>query len=151
MLYIPPWLELARMEAKAGVREVLGPDHNPRIIEYGTAVDLIVSTDEVPWCSDFINWLFMELGEERTRSARARSWLRWGIPLQHAALGCVMVLKRGGGDQPGPEVIDAPGHVGLLVDKPEPDTVTIIAGNQGNRVCEQQFHVERILGMRWPG
>jgi len=151
MLYIPPWLELARKEAAAGVREVLGDEHNPRIIEYGTAVDLIVTTDEVPWCSDFMNWLFMELDMERTRSARARSWLRHGISLRYAALGAICILKRGGGSQPGKDVIDAPGHVGLLVDMLEPKTVTILAGNQGNRVCEDVFPLDRLLDMRWPG
>ena len=151
MLYIPPWLELARKEARSGVREIPGPEHNPRIIEYGKAVHLDVSTDEIPWCSDFVNWLFMELKMERTKSARARSWLRWGIPLQHAALGAVCILKRGVGDQPGKEILHAPGHVGVLTDMLEPETVTILAGNQGNRVCEDVFPLSRLLEMRWPG
>jgi uncharacterized protein (TIGR02594 family) len=151
MLYIPPWLELLREEARTGVREVLGPEHNPRIIEYGTAVDLIVSTDEIPWCSDVINWLFMKLKMERTRSAAARSWLEYGISLKYAALGAICIFKRGGGWQPSKEVIDAPGHVGLLVDIVEPDTMTILGGNQGNRICEDVYPRNLLLDMRWPG
>lgn len=151
MLYIPPWLELARKEARSGVREIPGAEHNPRIIEYGKAVTLDVRTDEVPWCSDFVNWLFMELAMERTRGANARSWLEWGIRLEVAALGAVCVLSRGGGQQPGRDVIDAPGHVGVLTDMLEPGTVTILAGNQGDRVCEDVFPLSRLLDMRWPG
>jgi len=151
MLYIPPWLRTMQREARAGVREIPGAEHNPRIIEYGRAVDLTVTDDEIPWCSNLVNWVFKELGMERTRSARARSWLKWGIPLQHAALGAVCVFSRGGGDQPGKDVIAAPGHVGLLVDMLEPETVTIQAGNQGNRICEDVFPLWRLLDMRWPG
>ena len=150
MIYVPPWLELMQKEARSGVREIAGAEHNPRIIEYGKAVDLHVSTDEIPWCSDVMNWVFMQLRMARTRSARARSWLAWGISLQIPALGAVCVLKRGGGNQPGKDVIAAPGHVALLVDMLEPDTVTLLAGNQGDRICEQVFPVERLLDMRWP-
>jgi len=151
MLYIPPWLELARAEARIGVREIPGEGHNPHIVTYGTAVGLYVTTDEIPWCSNFINWLFMQLDMRRTASARARSWLEWGIPLSHPALGCVVILQRGGGDQPGKDVIEAPGHVGLLVDRIEPDRVTLLGGNQGNRVCENTYLEDRVLDYRWPG
>ncbi len=151
MLYIPPWLRTMQREARAGVREIPGPEHNPRILVYGKSVTYTVTTDEIPWCSNLVNWCFMELEMERTRSAAARSWLMWGIPLQHAALGAVCILKRGGGDQPGKDTIDAPGHVGLLTDMLEPETVTIMAGNQGNRICEDVFPLDRLLDMRWPG
>jgi len=151
MLYIPPWLRTLQREARAGVREIPGSEHNPRIVEYGRAVDLTVTTDEIPWCSNVINWSFWQLSMKRTRSARARSWLKWGISLQHAALGAVCVFSRGVGPQPGRDVIEAPGHVGLLVDMLEPETVTILAGNQGDRICEQVFPVARLLAMRWPG
>src|SRR5690606_39921274 len=52
----------------------------------------------------------------RTNSARARSWLRVGItvPIESATKGWdIVVLKRGQGPQPGPEIINAPGHVGF--------------------------------------
>jgi len=150
MIYIPSWLESAIFEMRKGITEIPGEGHNPRILEYGTAVDLTVTTDEIPWCSNFVNWVFMDLEMERTRSARARSWLRWGDRLTVPALGCVVILQRGTGEQPGPEVIDAPGHVGLLTGMDEPGTVTLIGGNQSNKVCERTYPFSRVLAMRYP-
>jgi uncharacterized protein (TIGR02594 family) len=149
--YVPPWLELARQEARMGVKEIPGEEHNAHIVTYGTAVGLYVTTDEVPWCSNFVNWIFMQLEMKRTASARARSWLEWGIPLQNPALGAVVVFKRGTGPQPGKDVIEAPGHVFLLTDMLEPGTVTGIGGNQGNRVCERTYSLDDVLDIRWPG
>ena len=150
VIYLPPWLELARAEAKVGRKEILGVQHNAQIVNYGEAVSLNITDDEIPWCSNFINWLFMELDMERTASARARSWLEWGIPLCEPAMGCVVILKRGPGNQPGKDVIAAPGHVGLLTDMLEPDSVTLLGGNQSNQVCERTYSLDRVLDYRWP-
>jgi uncharacterized protein (TIGR02594 family) len=150
MIYVPPWLRLAEDEMNRGVQERPGGAHNPRIIEYGTAVSLNVTTDEVPWCSNFINWLMRELSIDRTHSARARSWLLYGQRLTYPALGCVVVMKRGGPGQPGPDVIAAQGHVGLLTAMPEPGRMTILGGNQSNRVCEKTYPLSLMLDMRYP-
>jgi uncharacterized protein (TIGR02594 family) len=151
MLYLPPWLRLAQQEAMMGREEIHGSFHNSHIVAYGKAVGLFVTDDELPWCSNFINWLFLQLDMKRTDSARARSWLEWGIPLQNPALGAVCVLSRGPGVQPGKNIIEAPGHVGLLTDMLVPDSVTLLGGNQGNRVCERTYSLDRVLDLRWPG
>jgi uncharacterized protein (TIGR02594 family) len=150
MLYIPPWLRLAQQEAMMGREEIHGPLHNSHILNYGKAVTHSVTTDEIPWCSNFINWLFMQLDMPRTGSAMARYWLEWGIPLTSPALGCVAILSRGPLPQPGKEVIEAQGHVGLLTDMLEPNSVTLLGGNQGDKVCERTYPLDQLLDLRWP-
>lgn len=151
MLYVPPWLEIARQECRTGVVEIPGSDHNARILEYGKAVDLIVTTDEIHWCSNFVNFCMEQADIRCTRSARARSWLQWGIPLQVPALGCIAIFQRGRGRQPDKTVIDAPGHVFIMTDLPEPGLIAGIGGNQRDKVCETTYTLDRLLDLRWPG
>lgn len=151
MIYAPPWLQIARADALRGVLEQPGPNQNhPRILAMHAHCRLHATTDEVPWCSAAVSTWLDEAGRESTKSARARSYLNWGIHLPDPAFGCIVVLKRGRGRQPGPEVLDAPGHVGLLIDVIG-DDVVVLGGNQSDSVCERPYKIERVLGYRWPG
>lgn len=118
------------------------------------------TADEVPWCSAFANRIAWICRLPRSKSARARSWLTVGevIPASNAEPGFdVVILKRGGGNQPGPEVIAAPGHVGFYAgyeppqaptfDKPE-GRILILGGNQSDGVTVTGFDAARILGIR---
>ncbi len=153
MIYVPPWLELAREDCKRGIMEIPGPEHHPRIVEAHSRTTLNASTDEIPYCSSMM-CLWIEdcgLGLHSTKSAAARSWLRWGIHISIPAFGAITVMKRGGSGQPGANVLDAPGHVGLFIDQPTPSEVTILGANQSNQVCERTYPADRILGFRWAG
>jgi len=102
--------------------------------------------DEISWCSAFLNGMAWELRLPRSKSAAARSWLAVGqaIDLMEATVGFdIVVLKRGAGDQPGPEVIQAPGHVGLFAGRS-----SLLAGNQGNAVSVAPFDPAKVLGVR---
>jgi len=102
--------------------------------------------DEVAWCSAFLQEPFRLLGLPRSKSAAARSWLTIGrvITIEQAKVGFdVVILKRGAGPQPGPEVIQAPGHVGLYA-----GPGNLLAGNQGNMVSVAPFDPSRVLGVR---
>lgn len=151
MIYLPPWLEAASKEARSGVLEIAGAEHHPRILTYHSSTTLRATADEVPWCSSFVNWCMVAVGEPGTDSARARSWLHYGVPLRVPALGCVVVLKRGGANEPGAEVVNAKGHVGFFIDEPTPGEVIVLGGNQSNQVCERTYPESRVLGYRWPG
>jgi uncharacterized protein (TIGR02594 family) len=119
-----------------------------------------VEGDEIPWCSALVNYVCWLLRLPRSKSLAARSWLGVGFPiaLEEARPGYdIVVLKRGGKDQPGPEVMAAPGHVGLFagVEHParvfgDPDNrqVLVLGGNQADQVSVAPFHVERVLGVR---
>jgi len=111
-----------------------------------------VQDDETPWCSAFANWIAWLLGCKRSNSLAARSWIKVGTEVWPGAARPgfhVVVLQRGVGQQPGPEVLNAPGHVGFF-DGFDPDgqRVWLIGGNQGNAVSRAAFPRTRILAIR---
>lgn len=133
------------------VREVAGEKDHPLIRWWlslcGFGFDV---HDETSWCSAFVNGCAWDLRLPRSKSAMARSWLQVGISIsleQATPDYCVVVLKRGTGPQPGPEVTNAPGHVGLFAGR-EGNFVLLLGGNQGNQVSVARFDVADILGVR---
>lgn len=135
-----------------GLHELPGAAHEPFIqwcfsLCAGFGKD---TADEVPWCSAFMQGIAYIHGLPRSGKASARSWLGVGYAVEadRAMAGDVVILKRGTGDQPGPEVLDAPGHVGLLVGFKPGGLVSLLGGNQGDKVSIADFPVERILGIR---
>lgn len=111
--------------------------------------------DETPWCSAFANWIAWHLRLPRSKSLAARSWLKVGVPINLAEAephNDVVILQRGSGNQPGPEVIAAPGHVGFFAGiegGPGPGgRVLLLGGNQSDAVSVAPFRVEDVLGVR---
>lgn len=147
----PRWLAIAYEEMRRGVKELPGASHEERILLYHGATHLRATADEVPWCSAFACWCMEHADVNSPSSARARDWLEWGVPVSslHPPQGAVVVLKRGGHGQPGPEVQNAPGHVGFLWTLGEPGRIVLLGGNQGDSVSLGIFPTERILGVRW--
>lgn len=137
-LIVPKWMEVA--EKELGEHEVAGSAANPRITEYHQQTSLKATSDEVPWCSSFVNWVMIQAGFRGTYSAAARSWESWGIPLKEPKFGCVVVLKRGSGGQ---------GHVGFYVGE-GPDHVKVLGGNQGDQVSIANFNKDKVIAYRWP-
>lgn len=134
----------------AGIKEIPGSENNPQVMAMLRLDQQWPENDEVPWCSAFMNYITWLLRLPRSKDLRARSWLLVGRPvaLEEAAPGFdVVILKRGGGDQPGPEVIDAQGHVGLYAGL-EYDRILLLGGNQSNTVCVSGYPVNRLLGIR---
>lgn len=132
--------EIAKCEI--GVAEVKGAEANPRIIEYAATTSLKATSDEVPWCSSFANWVVSQAGAKGTNSASARSWLDWGKVIDKPELGCIVVFKRGAPPS---------GHVAFC-DHPDISNgiVRVIGGNQGDMVKVARFPVEDVLGYRKP-
>jgi uncharacterized protein (TIGR02594 family) len=136
---IPKWLEIASHEL--GVSEIVGLDHNKRILQYHSETSLKATSDEIPWCSSFVNWVMKQSMIKGTYSAAARSWLNWGYESASLVNGCIVVLKRGNDEKSG--------HVGFLVGHDE-SFVHILGGNQSNKVCVQKYARHDVLGYRWP-
>ncbi len=90
----PRWLGTARQEL--GQTEILGSQHNPRILEYLHTTGAWWTTDETPWCSAFCNWVMIQSGIEGTNSATALSWRNWqgSVTLDRPALGAIAVKTR---------------------------------------------------------
>ena len=133
-----------------GLQEVEGHTANPQILAMLQLDARWPQGDEIAWCSAFVNYVAWLLGLQRSKSLAARSWLAVGTPVaqEDAVPGFdVVILKRGGGNQPGPEVLDAQGHVGFFAGR-EPGAVRVLGGNQGDAVSEEAFPASRILGIR---
>ena len=137
----------------AGTSEVSGATANPMVMAMLKLDADWPEDDSVPWCSAFMNFICWLCRLPRSKSLRARSWLAigrpvsWQGPIVEAAVGDVVILQRGKGEQPGPEVLDAPGHVGFFAGF-EGDKVLILGGNQSDTVKISSYAASRILGMR---
>lgn len=130
-----------------GQREIQGAE-NPRILEYWRATDTKVSSDEVPWCAAFVNWVLMKCGIEGTLSGLAKSFLHWKngspIPLSAARRGDIVVLER---QKPHPTF----GHVAFFDSYDAPiDTVRLLGGNQSNAVTVAPYPTNRIISIIRP-
>ena len=132
-----------------------GQESNPQIMAMLKLDNSWPDDDSVPWCSCFVSYVCWLLGLKRSKSLRARSWLKVGqaIPFTDLRRGAdLIVFKRGRGPQPGPDVIDAPGHVGFFSRDVWPikglRQVEILGGNQNNSVCLKKYPVSKILGCR---
>lgn len=139
-----------------GMREVPGSGHNPMILAMlklrgeEASFDGWPESDEVPWCSGFVGFCCWILNVPGSKSLRARSWLLVGRPIgleEARAGGDVVVFKRGGGSQPGPEVIEAPGHVAFFAGL-EAGDVLVLGGNQSDSVSIARYPRDRVLGVR---
>src|SRR5262245_10482745 len=66
----PQWMEVAALEL--GVHEDARPGyHNQRIVEYHKTTSLAASSDEVPWCASFVNWVLQQTNRRGTNNALA--------------------------------------------------------------------------------
>jgi uncharacterized protein (TIGR02594 family) len=133
------------------VLEVPGDGDHPLIVWWLSLCGLGFDVhDEVAWCSAFVNGMAWDLRLPRSKSALARSWLAVGasVPLGEAQVGYdVVIIQRGTGSQPGPDVLNAPGHVGLFAGV-EDKNILILGGNQGDAVSVARYPKSRLLGVR---
>jgi uncharacterized protein (TIGR02594 family) len=133
-----------------GIKETAGLTSTPLVLAMLRLDASWVTDDVTSWCSAFPNFICWLCGAPRSRSLAARSWLLVGtsIPLTDARVGNdVVVLSRGAGKQPGPDVIAAPGHVGFYAGQ-DATQVFLLGGNQGDAVSIAKFPKTRILGIR---
>lgn len=136
-----------------GTEEGPGKENNALIVGWLREVAPWASGDDVAWCSVFVTTIAKHLGLPFPRNPlglRARSWLAIGTPVQLSdarAEEDVVILKRGRGNQPGPEVLDWTGHVGWFADH-TPGEVHLLGGNQSDAVTVQRFDTGDILGIR---
>lgn len=133
-----PWMQIA--EKEIGTSEKTSGDNN-RILEYFKATTLKANHDETPWCSAFANWVLKQAGYKRTKSAWARSWLDYGLPIAKPVYGCIAVYERNGagGDS----------HVCFWAGTEKGDD-WCLGGNQMNMVKYQRQDKGKLLGYRWP-
>lgn len=138
-----------------GTRELSNAkENNPLILAFIQCCDNIPPelSDEVPWCSAFVNFIMKNLRLPRTRALSAKSWMNIGVAVSsynNAIVDSDIVIMNRGNNP-------ALGHVGFYAgfhfdNKPEGATgnsVMILGGNQNNQVCIESFPVSMIAGIR---
>lgn len=128
-----------------GEKEVPGAGNNPRIIRWGreSGVDWY-SADKTAWCAIFCNGVLVDSGYPSTKSALARSFMKYGQKLTYPKPGAIVVFPRG--KDP------LYGHVGIVEKVHGDGRMTIVNGNVGDMVCRSVRRVSEILpgGIRWP-
>lgn len=138
---MPAWIDHAR--TFVGLREYPGARHNPTILTWWKRIFADFRDDETPWCAAFVGGVLEEVGVKSTRSAAARSYLKWGRDLTRPVPGCVVVFWRGSPS-------GWSGHVGFVLGKDAAGNLMVLGGNQGDAVSIRPFDRERVLGYRWP-
>jgi uncharacterized protein (TIGR02594 family) len=131
-----------------GIREIPGAKDNPQVLAMLRLDQSWPTHDEVPWCSAFVNYIAWLLRLPRSKDLRSRSWLSVGVPIEIQAAQPsfdVVILNRG--SAAGPEVLDAPGHVGFFAGNMQ-GRIAILGGNQGDSVSVAAFPSQDVLGMR---
>lgn len=139
-----------------GVEEIPGVASNPMVLAMLQLDQKWPKGDDVPWCSAFTNYIAWLLRLPRSKSLAARSWLLVGKPIDlddAEPENDVVVFKRGGANQPGPDVIKAIGHVNFFagLERSPGGALTHVlgvGGNQSDAVTVDRFPAARVLGVR---
>lgn len=136
-LCVPNWIKTALKEI--GTKEIHGVKHNERVIEYHS-VSGGFSTDEVPWCASYVNWVMLQ-HDYKTVSypARAKSWLYFGRTSNEPIVGSIAVKSRSGG-----------GHVCFVVGKNMNGDLYCVGGNQNDEVNIKLYKREVFIDFRVP-
>ena len=130
-----------------GIKEVPGAKDNYQIMAFLTLDTSWPDHDEVAWCSAFVNYICWLLRLPRSKSLSARSWLSVGSVSPRPEVGFDVVIIKQADEDPGPEVLEARGHVGFFAGY-EGQNILILAGNQSNMVNVSAFPNSRVLGIR---
>lgn len=125
-----------------GMKEVPGSKNNDAVMAMLRLDQSWPGSDEVAWCSAFVNYVAWLLRLPRSKSLAARSWLEVGTPTMAPVAGFdVVVLKRG--------TNPVSGHVGFFAGwGMDQSRVLILGGNQGNQVSIAEFSYTDVLGYR---
>jgi uncharacterized protein (TIGR02594 family) len=132
-----------------GTKELPGNENCPAILAMIDSCDHAGKiSDEIAWCSAFINFICKQLRLPRSKSLAAKSWLNVGFPVSiHDA-------------QPDSDIVifnrtanPALGHVGFFAGiDPHKDeanqTLVILGGNQSNSVSLQHYPIDQVAGVR---
>ncbi len=146
----PEWMRIA--EAELGVHETPGPQATQRIIEYDSATSLKATSDEVPWCAAFVNWVLRGCGIPGTNSAAAKSFANWGEHCDGSQIGAVVVIQQRTAGQDPATGSGSGYHVAFLAAPLQGDHVQLLGGNQHDSVKISSFPLAHyaIVATRWP-
>jgi uncharacterized protein (TIGR02594 family) len=124
-----------------GLREVVGEDSNPVIIEWAQEIKPYVgidyATDGTPWCGLFMGVVALRAKFTPPRiCVRAKEWSKFGWENDKAEIGNILVFNRSGG-----------GHVGLYVGE-DKYYYHVLGGNQNDGVNIRRMSKQRCVSIR---
>lgn len=126
-----------------GTWEWAGNAHNPKVLQYFNDVGHgWVQDDETAWCAAFVGAMLKKAGVQGTGKLNARSYLKWGRPvdLEDAKPGDIVVFSRGNPN-------GWQGHVAFYVSHSK-NHINVLGGNQANQVNVKPYRRSRLLGVR---
>lgn len=126
-----------------GLKEMPGPKAEPTITAmFAKAGSPDVTNDETSWCAAFVGACLVDAGHNGTNSLAARSYLKWGEPvdLKDAQPGDIVIFWRGKPDS-------WQGHVGFYAGQTY-KMIRVLGGNQSNAVTYALYPKDRLLGVR---
>jgi uncharacterized protein (TIGR02594 family) len=123
-----------------GTTEIVGPKHNPVIMDWARETNLKQYTnDEIPWCGLFIAIIMKRANREVVKDPLwARNWAKFGVKVDQPMLADVLVFQRETG-----------GHVGLYIGE-DRTSYHVLGGNQGNAVSIVRIEKSRLIASRRP-
>ena len=145
-----PWYDIAA--AELGIAEISeAKKHNQRIIEYHSTTTLGAKTDEIPWCSSFVNWVMNQSGIKGTNNALATSWATWGIGVKVPYKGVITVIKRKNKNSDASTGSSTGYHVGFYQSSTS-GLITLLGGNQSDKVKSSGFYLRSydVIAYRKP-
>lgn len=132
-----PWMQTA--SKFLGTNEISGSGSNPLINQFHASTGNNWS-DDVPWCSSYVNYVMEQNGISGTGSASSQSWRNWGVDAGGPVVGSIVVFSWGGGK----------GHVGFVQSVNADGTINVLGGNQSNTVKVSRFSTSQVVGYRLP-
>jgi uncharacterized protein (TIGR02594 family) len=124
-----------------GKKEQPGTGDNPEILAWAqeTRLQNVYSADSIPWCGLFMAVVAKRSDKEIPKDPLwARNWAKFGQEQIEAALGDVLVFKRGNG-----------GHVAIYVGE-DNAAYHVLGGNQSDQVSITRIAKNRLLAIRRP-
>ena len=94
------------------------------------------------WCAKFVGAVIHACGGIDTKSNLARSYLKWGKPVEWRDVrsGDIVILKRG--------VLPWQGHVGIFNAWTLKGDPILLGGNQDDTVKYKAYPLKKVLGYR---
>ena len=130
-----------RATKEVGTKEIVGPEDNPKIVEWFKQVGHgWVRDDETAWCAAFVGAMLELSGIVSTRGLNARSYVEWGEEVKEPRPGDIVVFWRGSPDS-------WKGHVGFFVSQ-DRKHIKVLGGNQANSVSFANYSTASLLSIR---
>lgn len=155
------WMKVAK--SFIGLKEIVGPKHNPTILEWLNELGAWWREDETPWCGVFTAICLKRAGFKRgTVNSRSKNYVKgsksgpghypynWygageykiegGVKLSKPCYGCVAVKARKGGN-----------HVTFVLGRLPDGRLACIGGNQSNSVSVIAYKESDFDAFMWYG